>query len=97
MVGSSKVVAHYAADLPTVGIHVGNITPPRRAAGRAPAGVFRASVMFILDNVCFNDPESTFRHRYHMYLAHYGLNQMPFGITPNPAFFYSGNQRGAIR
>ena len=31
-----------------------------------------------------------------MYLAHYGLNQPPFGITPNPDFFYSGNQRGAI-
>lgn len=31
-----------------------------------------------------------------MYLAHYGLNQSPFGITPNPDFFYSGNQRGAI-
>lgn len=31
-----------------------------------------------------------------MYLAHYGLNQSPFGITPNPEFFYSGNQRGAI-
>ena len=31
-----------------------------------------------------------------MYLAHYGLNQAPFGITPNPDFFYSGNQRGAI-
>lgn len=31
-----------------------------------------------------------------MYLAHYGLNQLPFGITPNPEFFYSGNQRGAI-
>ncbi|MES2316468.1 MAG: AAA family ATPase [Pseudomonadota bacterium] len=31
-----------------------------------------------------------------MYLTHYGLNQSPFGITPNPDFFYSGNQRGAI-
>ncbi len=31
-----------------------------------------------------------------MYLAHYGLTQSPFGITPNPEFFYSGNQRGAI-
>ena len=31
-----------------------------------------------------------------MYLAHYGLDQSPFGITPNPDFFYSGNQRGAI-
>lgn len=31
-----------------------------------------------------------------MYLTHYGLNQSPFGITPNPEFFYSGNQRGAI-
>lgn len=31
-----------------------------------------------------------------MYLAHYGLNLPPFGITPNPDFFYSGNQRGEI-
>ncbi|HEY8100799.1 MAG TPA: AAA family ATPase [Burkholderiaceae bacterium] len=31
-----------------------------------------------------------------MYLSHYGLNQSPFGITPNPAFFYAGNKRGAI-
>ncbi|MEJ7808264.1 MAG: AAA family ATPase [Telluria sp.] len=31
-----------------------------------------------------------------MYLSHYGLNQSPFGITPNPDFFYTGNQRGAI-
>jgi MSHA biogenesis protein MshM len=31
-----------------------------------------------------------------MYLTHYGLNQSPFGITPNPAFFYAGNKRGAI-
>jgi MSHA biogenesis protein MshM len=31
-----------------------------------------------------------------MYLAHYGLSQSPFSITPNPEFFYSGNQRGAI-
>ncbi|MES2935786.1 MAG: AAA family ATPase [Pseudomonadota bacterium] len=31
-----------------------------------------------------------------MYLSHFGLNQSPFGITPNPVFFYTGNQRGAI-
>jgi type II secretory pathway predicted ATPase ExeA len=31
-----------------------------------------------------------------MYLSHYGLSQSPFGITPNPAFFYTGNKRGAI-
>jgi len=31
-----------------------------------------------------------------MYLAHYGLNLPPFGITPNPDFFYTGNQRGEI-
>jgi len=31
-----------------------------------------------------------------MYLTHFGLNQSPFGITPNPVFFYPGNQRGAI-
>lgn len=31
-----------------------------------------------------------------MYLSHFGLSQAPFGITPNPAFFYSGNRRGAI-
>lgn len=31
-----------------------------------------------------------------MYLTHFGLNQSPFGITPNPQFFYPGNQRGAI-
>lgn len=31
-----------------------------------------------------------------MYYAHFGLNQSPFSITPNPAFFYSGNQRGDI-
>jgi MSHA biogenesis protein MshM len=31
-----------------------------------------------------------------MYLSHFGLDQSPFGITPNPQFFYEGNQRGAI-
>lgn len=31
-----------------------------------------------------------------MYLTHFGLNQSPFGITPNPAFFYSGSKRGDI-
>ncbi|MBC7488986.1 MAG: AAA family ATPase [Glaciimonas sp.] len=31
-----------------------------------------------------------------MYLSHFGLNQSPFGITPNPAFFYDGSSRGAI-
>jgi MSHA biogenesis protein MshM len=31
-----------------------------------------------------------------MYLAHFGLNQPPFSITPNPAFFYDGSSRGAI-
>lgn len=31
-----------------------------------------------------------------MYLSHFGLNQSPFGITPNPAFFYSGSKRGDI-
>lgn len=29
-----------------------------------------------------------------MYLTHFGLRQAPFGMTPNPAFFYSGNTRG---
>ena len=31
-----------------------------------------------------------------MYLSHFGLTESPFGITPNPAFFYSGNTRGEI-
>ena len=31
-----------------------------------------------------------------MYLSHFGLTQPPFSITPNPAFFYTGNQRGEI-
>jgi MSHA biogenesis protein MshM len=31
-----------------------------------------------------------------MYLDHFGLTQSPFGITPNPAFFYSGSKRGDI-
>ncbi|WP_229505323.1 ExeA family protein [Massilia mucilaginosa] len=31
-----------------------------------------------------------------MYHKHFGLHQSPFGITPNPAFFYAGNTRGEI-
>jgi type II secretory pathway predicted ATPase ExeA len=31
-----------------------------------------------------------------IYQAHFGLRETPFGITPNPAFFYSGNTRGDI-
>ena len=31
-----------------------------------------------------------------MYHQHFGLQQPPFGITPNPAFFYAGNTRGEI-
>jgi type II secretory pathway predicted ATPase ExeA len=31
-----------------------------------------------------------------MYLSHFGLNQSPFNITPNPDFFYAGSNRGAI-
>lgn len=31
-----------------------------------------------------------------VYHQHFGLTQPPFGITPNPAFFYAGNERGAI-
>lgn len=31
-----------------------------------------------------------------MYLPHFGLDQSPFGITPNPTFFYAGSKRGAI-
>ncbi|KQQ40535.1 type II secretion protein ATPase [Duganella sp. Leaf126] len=31
-----------------------------------------------------------------MYQQHFGLRETPFGITPNPAFFYSGNTRGEI-
>ncbi|MDQ1921138.1 ExeA family protein [Massilia pseudoviolaceinigra] len=31
-----------------------------------------------------------------MYHQHFGLHQSPFGITPNPAFFYAGNTRGEI-
>lgn len=31
-----------------------------------------------------------------MYLTHFGLSQPPFGITPDPDFFYRGNTRGAI-
>ncbi|MRW93576.1 AAA family ATPase [Duganella sp. FT80W] len=31
-----------------------------------------------------------------MYRTHFGLRESPFHITPNPAFFYSGNARGDI-
>nr|WP_315398966.1 AAA family ATPase [uncultured Duganella sp.] len=31
-----------------------------------------------------------------MYESHFQLRESPFGITPNPAFFYSGNTRGEI-
>ena len=31
-----------------------------------------------------------------MYQDHFQLRESPFGITPNPAFFYSGNTRGEI-
>ncbi|WP_374360378.1 ExeA family protein [Pseudoduganella danionis] len=31
-----------------------------------------------------------------MYLSHFRLREAPFGITPNPAFFYPGNTRGDI-
>ncbi|RZT10801.1 Type II secretory pathway, component ExeA (predicted ATPase) [Duganella sp. CF402] len=31
-----------------------------------------------------------------MYQSHFGLRESPFNITPNPAFFYSGNTRGDI-
>ena len=31
-----------------------------------------------------------------MYQTHFGLRESPFNITPNPAFFYSGNARGDI-
>ncbi|MBV6323391.1 ExeA family protein [Duganella violaceipulchra] len=31
-----------------------------------------------------------------MYQSHFGLRETPFGITPNPAFFYAGNTRGEI-
>jgi MSHA biogenesis protein MshM len=31
-----------------------------------------------------------------MYQSHFGLRESPFGITPNPAFFYPGNTRGEI-
>jgi type II secretory pathway predicted ATPase ExeA len=31
-----------------------------------------------------------------LYHQHFGLDESPFGITPNPAFFYSGNTRGEI-
>jgi len=31
-----------------------------------------------------------------VYLQHFGLRTAPFGITPDPAFFYAGNSRGAL-
>lgn len=31
-----------------------------------------------------------------MYHQHFGLQEPPFSITPNPAFFYTGNMRGDI-
>ena len=31
-----------------------------------------------------------------MYLNHFGLNQLPFGMTPDPSFFFAGNKRGEI-
>ena len=31
-----------------------------------------------------------------LYHQHFGIRQPPFGITPNPAFFYAGNTRGEI-
>lgn len=31
-----------------------------------------------------------------LYLAHFGLTEAPFAITPNPQFFYAGAQRGAL-
>ena len=31
-----------------------------------------------------------------MYLDHFGLREPPFGITPNPDFFFEGNMRGEL-
>ncbi len=31
-----------------------------------------------------------------MYLSHFGLNRFPFGMTPDPGFFFTGNKRGEI-
>nr|WP_179673329.1 AAA family ATPase [Duganella sp. 1224] len=31
-----------------------------------------------------------------MYQSHFGLRESPFNITPNPAFFYAGSERGDI-
>ncbi|MGZ3181658.1 MAG: ExeA family protein [Telluria sp.] len=31
-----------------------------------------------------------------MYQHHFGLREAPFGITPDPAFFYAGNTRGDL-
>ncbi len=31
-----------------------------------------------------------------MYLNHFGLNKLPFGMTPDPSFFFAGNKRGEI-
>lgn len=35
-------------------------------------------------------------NRQPLYHQHFGLKESPFGITPNPAFFYAGNTRGEI-
>ena len=35
-------------------------------------------------------------HKKPVYHQHFGIAQPPFGITPNPAFFYAGNDRGQI-
>src|SRR5471032_590069 len=60
-------------------------TPARRpvaARSTAPTAWSRPS--------CAASPEVA------MYLSHFGLQESPFGITPNPAFFYAGNTRGEI-
>lgn len=31
-----------------------------------------------------------------LYLAHFGLSEPPFSITPNPHFFYQGGERGRL-
>ncbi|MET3105478.1 MSHA biogenesis protein MshM [Oxalobacteraceae bacterium GrIS 1.18] len=31
-----------------------------------------------------------------MYQTHFGLNQYPFSMTPDPSFFFAGNKRGEI-
>ena len=43
------------------------------------------------------DPEHPYAPSPHgMYLRHFGLRTAPFGITPDPAFFYPGNTRGEL-